>query len=111
MSGLTSRQVECLRFISSYSRDNGIAPSYEEIADALGVASKSESSRLVLALEERGWLRRLSHRARSLEVVRTIPGEEPTDLSLRLETLSDESFARVAKAVLAEGQRRSGGRA
>ena len=110
--GLTSRQAECLRFITRYIREHdGIGPSFSELEEALGVSSRSAVHRLLTALEDRGYIRRQFQRARSIEVLATLPGEERPGLAERLDQLSDEAFARVAKAVLAEGQRRAGGRA
>lgn len=110
--GLTSRQADCLRFLTRYMRENdGVSPAFSEILEALGVSSKSAAHRLLTGLEERGYIRRLPHRARAIDVLRPAPGEEPADFSDRLSRLDDDAFARVAKAVLAEGQRRAGGRA
>lgn len=110
--GLTPRQSGCLRFISDYIRQNaGVAPSYPEIEQAIGVSSRSEVSRLIGGLEERGYIRRLKHQSRAIEVLHPLPGEEPPSLPSRLARLTDEAFQRTARAVLAEGQRRAGGRA
>lgn len=109
--GLTSRQVDCLRFISAQVRETGLSPAFSEIKDALGLKSTSGVHRMVTALEERGYVRRLPHRARAIEIIRPLPGEEPLAFGDKLERLDDAAFARVAKAVLAEGQRRAGGRA
>ena len=53
-----------------YTEEHGYAPSFEEMADALNVASKSNIHRLLDALEERGFIRRLRHRSRAIEVLR-----------------------------------------
>ena len=70
---LTRKQKELLLFIDSYLDQRGIAPSFEEMKEAVNLKSKSGIHRLVKALEERGFLRRLPHRARALEVLRPPP--------------------------------------
>ena len=67
---LTSKQHELLTFISRRLKDTGISPSFDEMKDALNLRSKSGIHRLITALEERGFIRRLPHRARALEVLR-----------------------------------------
>ena len=67
---LTRKQYELLTFIHQRLKETGIPPSFEEMKDALGLRSKSGIHRLITALEERGFIRRLPHRARALEVVR-----------------------------------------
>jgi len=67
---LTKKQLELLVFINRSLSRNGMSPSFEEMKDALGLKSKSGIHRLIGGLEERGFLRRLPHRARALEVVR-----------------------------------------
>jgi len=67
---LTRKQHELLMFIHERIRETGVSPSFDEMKDALNLASKSGIHRLITALEERGFLRRLAHRARALEVVK-----------------------------------------
>lgn len=67
---LTRKQYELLMFIHERLRETGIAPSFDEMKEALDLRSKSGIHRLITALEERGFLRRLAHRARALEVVK-----------------------------------------
>lgn len=67
---LTRKQQELLLFIHQRLREDGVAPSFDEMKDALELKSKSGIHRLIRALEERGFIRRLPHRARALEVVR-----------------------------------------
>ncbi len=71
---LTAKQLELLRFIDARLKATGVSPSFEEMKQALGLKSKSGVHRLVEALEERRFLRRLANRARALEVLR-LPGE------------------------------------
>ena len=67
---LTAKQHELLRFIQHRLVETGISPSFEEMKDALDLKSKSGVHRLISALEERGFIRRLPNRARALEVLR-----------------------------------------
>jgi repressor LexA len=67
---LTRKQHELLRFIHERLRETGVPPSFDEMKDALDLRSKSGIHRLILALEERGFIRRLPNRARALEVVK-----------------------------------------
>lgn len=67
---LTRKQHELLLFIHERIEETGVSPSFDEMKDALNLASKSGIHRLITALEERGFLRRLPHRARALEVVK-----------------------------------------
>lgn len=67
---LTKKQYQLLVFIDQRLKDAGVSPSFDEMKDALGLRSKSGIHRLITALEERGFLRRLPHRARALEVLR-----------------------------------------
>ena len=68
---LTRKQHELLLFIHERLKEAGIPPSFDEMKDALDLASKSGIHRLITALEERGFIRRLPNRARALEVLRT----------------------------------------
>jgi len=72
---LTQKQHDLLIFIDKRLKKNSISPSYDEMKDALGLASKSGIHRLITALEERGFIARLPHRARALEILR-LPGQE-----------------------------------
>ena len=67
---LTKKQRELLLFINQRLTATGISPSFDEMKDALSLKSKSGIHRLVSGLEERGFIRRLPHRARALEVVK-----------------------------------------
>lgn len=67
---LTRKQHELLTFIQLRLEDTGISPSFEEMKEALDLKSKSGVHRLISALEERGFIRRLPNRARALEVIR-----------------------------------------
>ena len=67
---LTKKQHELLLFIHGRLDKSGVSPSFDEMKEALSLKSKSGIHRLITALEERGFLKRLPHRARALEVVR-----------------------------------------
>ena len=67
---LTRKQLELLMFINERLKESGVPPSFDEMKEALDLASKSGIHRLITALEERGFIRRLPNRARALEVVR-----------------------------------------
>jgi len=67
---LTKKQYQLLTFIDGRLKETGVSPSFDEMKDALGLASKSGIHRLITGLEERGFIRRLAHRARALEVLR-----------------------------------------
>ncbi|CAN0373259.1 unnamed protein product, partial [Phaeothamnion confervicola] len=67
---LTQKQKELLLFIHSRLQEEGVPPSFDEMKEALDLKSKSGIHRLITALEERGFIRRLAHRARALEVIK-----------------------------------------
>ena len=67
---LTKKQHELLLFVHHRLMDSGVSPSFDEMKDALNLKSKSGIHRLITALEERGFINRLPHRARALEVLR-----------------------------------------
>ena len=67
---LTKKQIQLLEFIQAHMARDGVPPSFDEMKLALDLRSKSGIHRLVTALEERGFIRRLPHRARALEIVR-----------------------------------------
>jgi repressor LexA len=67
---LTKKQSELLRFIHERLQESGVPPSFDEMKEALDLRSKSGIHRLIMALEERGFIRRLANRARAIEVLR-----------------------------------------
>ena len=67
---LTRKQYELLRFINERLKEAGVPPSFDEMKDALDLRSKSGIHRLITALEERGFIRRLPNRARAIEVIK-----------------------------------------
>jgi repressor LexA len=67
---LTKKQLDLLEFIHTRVQRDGVPPSFDEMKDALDLRSKSGIHRLITALEERGFIRRLAHRARAIEIVK-----------------------------------------
>ena len=73
---LTQKQLDLLKFISKRVRKDGVSPSFDEMKEALDLRSKSGIHRLITALEERGFIRRLPHRARAIEILKLPDGME-----------------------------------
>ena len=98
---LTTKQRDLLILIHDRLANTGVAPSFDEMKDAVGLKSKSGIHRLITALEERGFLRRLPQRARALEVVRlpddVAPSQDPVETpryqELRAKGIGDEAPA------------------
>ncbi len=74
---LTRKQLQLLEFINKRLQQDGVPPSFDEMKDALDLRSKSGIHRLITALEERGFIRRLAHRARAIEIVKLPESLEP----------------------------------
>ncbi len=93
---LTRKQQELLLFIHKRLSEDGVSPSFDEMKEALGLASKSGVHRLVSALEERGFIRRLAHRARALEVLKLPSGvaQETTVPAPQTDNVVSASFGR-----------------
>jgi len=77
---LTKKQKNLLLFINKKIRSSGISPSYEEMKNSLNLKSKSGIHRLISALEERGFVKRLAHKARALEVVKLPENASANDI-------------------------------
>ncbi|MAB13969.1 transcriptional repressor LexA [Parvibaculum sp.] len=75
---LTRKQHELLMFIHERVKESGVPPSFDEMKDALDLRSKSGIHRLISALEERGFIRRLPHRARALEILKLPESSQPS---------------------------------
>ncbi|MBY0613618.1 MAG: transcriptional repressor LexA [Beijerinckiaceae bacterium] len=75
---LTRKQIELLRFINERLQETGVPPSFDEMKDALDLKSKSGIHRLILALEERGFIRRLPNRARAVEILKLPESSTPS---------------------------------
>ena len=101
---LTQKQKDLLLFINDRLRENGVPPSFDEMKDALDLKSKSGIHRLITALEERGFIRRLKHRARALEVLKlpgsdTAPVEEPSGPHLQVIEGGAQSGPRAPRSI------------
>ncbi len=81
---LTRKQLELLDFIKTRMDAEGVPPSFDEMKDALDLRSKSGIHRLITALEERGFIRRLAHRARALEIIKLPDAMERPGFSPRV---------------------------
>ena len=75
---LTRKQHELLMFINERIKEGGVSPSFDEMKEALDLRSKSGIHRLITALEERGFIRRLPHRARALEILKLPESASPS---------------------------------
>src|SRR5580698_9012865 len=91
---LTRKQYELLMFIHERVRETGIPPSFDEMKDALDLKSKSGIHRLITALEERGFLRRMEKRARALEVLKL-----PDNMAETLRPATTRSQAQRSSAI------------
>src|SRR3546814_4612694 len=92
---MTARQLETLAYIDAYQQaSGGVSPSFAEIRDRLGLEARSGVFRLVDALEARGHIRRLRHRARAIEVIRS---EEHTSELQSLMRISSAVFCLTKK--------------
>ena len=93
---LTRKQHELIRFIQERLEESGVSPSFEEMKEALDLKSKSGVHRLISALEERGFIRRLPNRARALEVLKQ-PEDVTTKASARAAASSNSSLTPLVK--------------
>jgi repressor LexA len=87
---LTAKQHELLLFIQKKLEESGISPSFEEMKEALDLKSKSGVHRLISALEERGFIRRLANRARALEVLKA-----PEDVNAKVAKPANDPVGRI----------------
>ncbi len=81
---LTRKQIDLLKLIHTRMEAEGVAPSFDEMKDALDLRSKSGIHRLITALEERGFIRRLPHRARAIEVLKLPEALQPQGFEARV---------------------------
>ena len=91
---LTQKQSELLAFLTSHMAEHDVPPSFDEMRDALGLASKSGIHRLVSGLEERGYIRRLANRARAIEILR--PATAGQAISSAVEHVTLPLLGRIA---------------
>lgn len=85
MSGLTRRQAQLLAFIADYDEKHGFCPSYQQMAEGMGLASKGNIVPMVNVLAQKGKIRRLPNRARSIEIVNGAELAHISTLDLRRE--------------------------
>lgn len=87
---LTKQQDKLWRYIHSYLEDSGgeVSPSYAEMAEALGLGSKSEASRLVMALKERGYIFHMPYRSRGIRIIK-VPWELDDQIKSKLGAYGD----------------------
>ena len=86
---LTLKQRELLTYLSDHMQQHDVPPSFDEMRDALGLASKSGVHRLVSGLEERGYIRRLANRARAIEVLKPVTAAASGVVTRAVETASN----------------------
>jgi len=98
---LTRKQHELIRFIQLRLEETGISPSFEEMKEALDLKSKSGVHRLISALEERGFIRRLPNRARALEVLRQPDDVEAKGPSTRAAANSNSALTQLRTSPVA----------
>ncbi len=89
---LTRKQHELIRFIQTRLEESGVSPSFEEMKEALDLKSKSGVHRLISALEERGFIRRLPNRARALEVLK-----QPEDVTNKVPARSADNVVALKR--------------
>ena len=86
---LTRKQSELLTYLSNHIQQHDVPPSFDEMRDALGLASKSGVHRLVSGLEERGYIRRLANRARAIEILKPVTAAASGVVTRAVETASN----------------------
>ena len=86
---LTRKQSELLSYLSDHMQQHDVPPSFDEMRDALGLASKSGVHRLVSGLEERGYIRRLANRARAIEILKPVTAAAGGVVTRAVETASN----------------------
>lgn len=86
---LTRKQSELLTYLSDHMQQHDVPPSFDEMRDALGLASKSGVHRLVSGLEERGYIRRLANRARAIEILKPVTATAGGVVTRAVETASN----------------------
>jgi repressor LexA len=95
---LTKKQFELLLFINERLKETGVSPSFDEMKEALNLKSKSGIHRLITALEERGFIKRLAHRARALNVIK-LPDSMSTSLTAPSRTTTPPPAANDDRSV------------
>lgn len=95
---LTAKQHELIQFIQQRLEETGISPSFEEMKEALDLKSKSGVHRLISALEERGFIRRLPNRARALEVIKQPGDSTPVGRQAAANAAANDVVSKVTNA-------------
>ena len=88
---LTKKQKELFIYLNNYISSNDISPSFEEMKNAVNLKSKSGIHRLITSLEQRGYIKRLKHKARAMEITKNLPNKNVNNI----ESSNDESFLNI----------------
>lgn len=88
---LTKKQKELFVFLNNYISSNDISPSFEEMKNAVNLKSKSGIHRLITSLEQRGYIKRLKHKARAMEITKNLPNKNVNNI----ESSNDDSFLNI----------------
>ena len=88
---LTKKQKELFVYLNNYISSNDISPSFEEMKKAVNLKSKSGIHRLITSLEQRGYIKRLKHKARAMEITKNLPNKNVNNI----ESSNDESFLNI----------------
>ena len=88
---LTRKQKELFVYLNNYISSNDISPSFEEMKNAVNLKSKSGIHRLITSLEQRGYIKRLKHKARAMEITKNLPNKNVNNI----ESSNDDSFLNI----------------
>ena len=88
---LTKKQKELFVYLNNYISSNDISPSFEEMKNAVNLKSKSGIHRLITSLEQRGYIKRLKHKARAMEITKNLPNKNVNNI----ESSDDDSFLNI----------------
>jgi len=88
---LTKKQKELFVYLNNYISSNDISPSFEEMKNAVNLKSKSGIHRLITSLEQRGYIKRLKHKARAMEITKNLPNKNVNNI----ESSNDNSFLNI----------------
>ena len=88
---LTKKQKELFVYLNNYISSNDISPSFEEMKNAVNLKSKSGIHRLITSLEQRGYIKRLKHKARAMEITKNLPNKNVNNI----ESSNDDSFLNI----------------
>ncbi len=88
---LTKKQKELFVYLNNYISSNDISPSFEEMKNAVNLKSKSGIHRLITSLEQRGYIKRLKHKARAMEITKNLPNKNVNNI----ESSNDENFLNI----------------